>query len=194
MSRRRNRREIKQWGGQQPVVSKKLANWMEALAATDIMSDPTVSAAGITRPELSIGPAPATPTEDAADYRLLVEEPIDYRVLALQMASHDVFLTAQTREVVLENVARQDEDSLVLLTKYENALREKAGATKIGTLSEAEKYPLLLWVLAKNYQGDLDAPSPALVPYTEVERIIAQLASASQSASPTEEAPSEPVQ
>ena len=191
MSRRRNRREIKQWGGQQPFVSKPLAEWIDAFKAADIM------AASATRPELSIGPAPATPSQDTEDYLLLVEgleEPIDYRVLALQMAGHDIFLNVQTWEGVLANIANQDEDSLVLLTKYENALREKADMPKIAALGEAEKYPLLLWVLAKNYQGDLEEDRPVLVPYTKVERVITELGSEAQRAASTETAPSEPVQ
>lgn len=197
MSRRRNRREIKQWGGQQPIVSKPLTEWIAAFKAADIMAASAITAAGVIRPELSISPAPTMPSEDVADYLLIVEgleEPIDYRVLALQMAGHDLFLNVQTQEGVLANVANQDEDSLVLLTKYENALREKAGVPKIATLSEAEKYPLMLWVLAKNYQGDLEDDRPALVPYTEVERVITELGSEAQRTASTEAAPSEPVQ
>jgi hypothetical protein len=180
--RRSRNRKHKQRGG--ATIAKPFTEWVQALKDSGLIG--SAAETGLRRPELAI-PAPTDQNEEFMIPELRIEDGrlMDYRVLAGQMA---VVMGNQDDFIARFN-AVDDPVSLKHLLRYENALRQQVGQNDIGDIRDPANFPLMIWILAQNYEGDLDNVQPALTPPSEVESIIRELSSKA-----TEPASSEPTQ
>lgn len=163
-------RRHKQRGG--ATVAKPFAEWVQALKDSGLIGAGTET--GLRRSELAI-PQSAGPNEEFMMPGLRMEDGqlMDYRVLAGQMA---VVMGNQDDYIIRFNEV-DDPVSLKHLLQYENALRQQVGQNEIGDLRDPANHPLIIWILAQNYEGDLDSVPPALTSPSEIEQIVQTLSS-----------------
>lgn len=157
---RRNRRNksAKQRGGQFPA--KSIQDWFRALEATQLLGNPD---AQLKHVDLAIPEFTENTTAD--EYRVRLQSGlIDYRQLAADLAISP-FL--HTMEGFITLAEEENEDSRILLTQYENDLRAEANGVltmpPVATpLTSPANRPLLIQILAANYEGSPGAARPIL--------------------------------